>query len=46
MSNEIKEQSHSINVDPAEIEKFSAMAEQWWDIEGAFKPLHLLNPTR
>lgn len=34
------------NVDPQEIEKFSAMAEQWWDPEGDFKPLHLLNPTR
>lgn len=34
------------NVDPKEIEKFSAMAEQWWDPEGDFKPLHLLNPTR
>ena len=34
------------NVDQQEIEKFSAMAEQWWDLEGDFKPLHLLNPTR
>ncbi|WP_354624390.1 bifunctional 2-polyprenyl-6-hydroxyphenol methylase/3-demethylubiquinol 3-O-methyltransferase UbiG [Psychromonas sp. MME2] len=34
------------NVDNDEIEKFSAMAEQWWDLEGDFKPLHMLNPTR
>ncbi|MCP4326806.1 MAG: bifunctional 2-polyprenyl-6-hydroxyphenol methylase/3-demethylubiquinol 3-O-methyltransferase UbiG [Alteromonadales bacterium] len=34
------------NVDPKEIEKFSAMAEQWWDLEGDFKPLHMINPTR
>lgn len=34
------------NVDPQEIDKFSAMAEQWWDLEGDFKPLHMLNPTR
>lgn len=34
------------NVDQQEIEKFSAMAEQWWDLQGDFKPLHLLNPTR
>lgn len=34
------------NVDAQEIEKFSAMAEQWWDLEGDFKPLHMLNPTR
>lgn len=36
----------SNNVDPKEIEKFSAMAEQWWDPQGDFKPLHMLNPTR
>jgi len=36
----------NVNVDPQEIAKFSAMAEQWWDLEGDFKPLHMLNPTR
>jgi 2-polyprenyl-6-hydroxyphenyl methylase/3-demethylubiquinone-9 3-methyltransferase len=36
--------SHSI--DPQEIAKFSALAEQWWDEEGPFKPLHQLNPVR
>ncbi len=52
MSNEITTINHNkinyntLNVDPAEIEKFSAMAEQWWDIDGNFKPLHMLNPTR
>lgn len=34
------------NVDPHEIEKFSALAQQWWDLNGEFKPLHLMNPTR
>jgi 2-polyprenyl-6-hydroxyphenyl methylase/3-demethylubiquinone-9 3-methyltransferase len=33
-------------IDPSEVEKFSAMAEQWWDPNGKFKPLHQLNPTR
>ncbi|PVA07687.1 bifunctional 2-polyprenyl-6-hydroxyphenol methylase/3-demethylubiquinol 3-O-methyltransferase UbiG [Thalassorhabdomicrobium marinisediminis] len=33
-------------VDPAEIAKFEAMAAEWWDLEGEFKPLHMLNPTR
>ncbi len=33
-------------VDPAEIAKFSAMAAEWWDVDGKFKPLHLLNPCR
>ena len=34
------------NVDPAEIEKFSALASRWWDPSGEFKPLHELNPIR
>lgn len=29
-----------------EIEKFSKMAEEWWDIDGKFKPLHKFNPIR
>ena len=33
-------------VDPAEIAKFEAMAEEWWDPSGKFKPLHMLNPCR
>ena len=33
-------------VDPAEIAKFSAMADAWWDPEGDFKPLHRFNPVR
>ena len=42
----LKDNVLEANVDQQEIEKFSAMAEQWWDLEGDFKPLHLLNPTR
>ena len=34
------------SADPAEIEKFSALAEDWWDPDGKFRPLHRLNPTR
>lgn len=33
-------------VDPAEVAKFEAIAAEWWDLEGKFKPLHMLNPTR
>ena len=33
-------------VDDAEIAKFEAMATEWWDQNGKFKPLHMLNPTR
>jgi len=32
--------------DSAEIEKFQAMAAEWWDPNGKFKPLHMLNPCR
>ncbi|OGT50727.1 MAG: bifunctional 3-demethylubiquinol 3-O-methyltransferase/2-polyprenyl-6-hydroxyphenol methylase [Gammaproteobacteria bacterium RIFCSPHIGHO2_12_FULL_42_13] len=34
------------NVNPEEIHKFSAIADQWWDPEGPMKPLHQLNPLR
>ena len=34
------------SIDPAEVERFSAMAEAWWDPTGKFKPLHLFNPVR
>ncbi len=33
-------------VDAAEIAKFEAMAAEWWDVNGKFKPLHMLNPCR
>jgi len=35
---------NTINKD--EIEKFSRLAEEWWDINGKFKPLHMFNPIR
>jgi 2-polyprenyl-6-hydroxyphenyl methylase/3-demethylubiquinone-9 3-methyltransferase len=34
------------NVDPAEINKFEALASRWWDAESEFKPLHEINPLR
>lgn len=33
-------------IDPGEIEKFSAIADEWWDPFGKFKPLHKFNPVR
>ena len=33
-------------VDPAEVAKFEAMAVEWWDPQGKFKPLHMMNPVR
>ena len=34
------------SVNKKEIDKFSKMADEWWDPEGKFKPLHKFNPTR
>src|ERR1700736_327759 len=34
------------NVDPAELAKFAALAQSWWDPKGPSKPLHDLNPLR
>ena len=33
-------------INKKEIEKFSSIAEEWWDPQGKFKPLHKFNPTR
>jgi 2-polyprenyl-6-hydroxyphenyl methylase/3-demethylubiquinone-9 3-methyltransferase len=33
-------------IDPGEISKFEAMAAEWWNPDGMFKPLHMLNPCR
>ena len=36
----------TVNVDPAEIAKFEALASRWWDRSSEFKPLHEINPLR
>ena len=36
----------SDNFDPAEIAKFEALANRWWDPDGEFRPLHRMNPLR
>ncbi|MDF7681156.1 bifunctional 2-polyprenyl-6-hydroxyphenol methylase/3-demethylubiquinol 3-O-methyltransferase UbiG [Enterobacteriaceae bacterium ESL0689] len=41
-----EKQPLSDNVDHHEIAKFDAIAAHWWDSEGAFKPLHRINPLR
>jgi 2-polyprenyl-6-hydroxyphenyl methylase/3-demethylubiquinone-9 3-methyltransferase len=33
-------------VDPAEVERFSRLADEWWDPAGKFAPLHRFNPVR
>jgi len=35
-----------MNVDPAELQKFSELAHSWWDPAGSFRPLHEINPLR
>ena len=35
-----------MNVDPAELAKFSQLAHRWWDPQGEFRPLHDINPLR
>jgi len=39
-------QAPQSTVDPSEVAKFEAMAAEWWDPAGKFKPLHMLNPCR
>ena len=34
------------SIDPEEVAKFTAMAAEWWDPKGKFKPLHKFNPVR
>ncbi len=36
----------TLNVDPAELAKFSDLAHRWWDKESEFRPLHQINPLR
>ena len=36
----------STTINKEEIQKFSDLADQWWDVNGKFKPLHMFNPIR
>lgn len=36
----------NVSIDTSEVEKFSALAERWWDPQGEFAPLHKFNPVR
>ncbi|MEL7252625.1 MAG: bifunctional 2-polyprenyl-6-hydroxyphenol methylase/3-demethylubiquinol 3-O-methyltransferase UbiG [Pseudomonadota bacterium] len=39
-------QADQTTIDPEEIAKFEAIAAEWWDPQGKFKPLHMMNPCR
>ena len=36
----------STTINKEEIQKFSKLAEEWWNVNGKFKPLHMFNPIR
>ncbi|MEL7173277.1 MAG: bifunctional 2-polyprenyl-6-hydroxyphenol methylase/3-demethylubiquinol 3-O-methyltransferase UbiG, partial [Pseudomonadota bacterium] len=42
----MSEASATPGVDPAEVAKFEAMAAEWWDPDGKFRPLHMMQPCR
>lgn len=41
-----RETENDSGADPQEVAKFEALAADWWDAQGAFKPLHDINPLR
>src|SRR6478609_1939856 len=43
MSSQVQARS---SIDPAEVERFSRIAAEWWDPKGKFAPLHKFNPVR
>ncbi|MDX1430838.1 MAG: bifunctional 2-polyprenyl-6-hydroxyphenol methylase/3-demethylubiquinol 3-O-methyltransferase UbiG [Gammaproteobacteria bacterium] len=40
------ERPHAASADPREVAKFQALADSWWDAQGAFRALHDINPLR
>jgi 2-polyprenyl-6-hydroxyphenyl methylase/3-demethylubiquinone-9 3-methyltransferase len=46
MANKQASRTFDRTVDASEIAKFAAMADEWWDPNGKFRPLHLFNPVR
>ena len=36
----------STTINKEEIQKFSKLSKEWWDVNGKFKPLHMFNPIR
>ncbi len=44
--NTVQAPQSSSSIDPDEVARFSAMADEWWDPTGKFKPLHRFNPVR
>jgi len=46
MTDTLTGRAEGASVDPAEVERFSRIAAEWWDPRGKFAPLHRFNPVR
>jgi 2-polyprenyl-6-hydroxyphenyl methylase/3-demethylubiquinone-9 3-methyltransferase len=46
MATATRQSASDPTVDPREVARFAALAEEWWDANGKFAPLHRLNPVR
>ncbi len=44
--NKTGQSERGITLDEAEVARFDAMAQEWWDPDGKFRPLHALSPVR
>lgn len=42
----VNERPRSATVDPAEVARFAALADEWWNLSGKMAPLHKFNPVR
>ncbi|HVT54615.1 MAG TPA: bifunctional 2-polyprenyl-6-hydroxyphenol methylase/3-demethylubiquinol 3-O-methyltransferase UbiG [Xanthobacteraceae bacterium] len=42
----VNEKSHTGTVDPGEVARFAALADEWWNLSGKMAPLHKFNPVR
>ena len=42
----VNEKAHSGTVDPGEVARFAALADDWWNLSGKMAPLHKFNPVR
>jgi 2-polyprenyl-6-hydroxyphenyl methylase/3-demethylubiquinone-9 3-methyltransferase len=42
----VNEKAHSSTVDPGEVARFAALADDWWNLSGKMAPLHKFNPVR
>jgi 2-polyprenyl-6-hydroxyphenyl methylase/3-demethylubiquinone-9 3-methyltransferase len=46
MATATRQSASDPTVDPREVARFAALAEEWWDANGKFAPLHRFNPVR